>query len=53
MKKNHLCVWFRGSNSQHMKEIRALGSEIIATLTTDGRWTNFDFMSSADIFKQS
>ena len=34
-----------------MKEIHALGSEIIATRngrTEDGRRTNFDFMSSAD-----
>ena len=44
---------------QPKKEICALGSEIIATLT-DGRWMvrrqtmdNFDFKSSADIVKQS
>ena len=50
-----LSVWPRGSNNQNLKEIRALGSEIIATQTTDiGRQTNFDFLSSADIviFKQ-
>ncbi len=52
-------VWPRGSHNQNLKEIRALGSEIIATQTNgrhtmdDRRRTNFDFMSSADIVKQS
>ncbi len=32
-----------------LKLIRALGTEIFATQTTDGRRTNFDFMSPADI----
>ncbi len=45
-------VWPRGSNNQNLKEIRALGSETIAT-RTDWRRTNFDFMSSADIVKPS
>ncbi len=48
----------QGENNQILKEICALGSKIIATRTderwTDGRgWTNFYFMSSADIVKQS
>ncbi len=38
-------------------EIRALDSKIIVTRTdgqtTNGQGTNFDFMSSADIVKQS
>ncbi len=42
----------RVGNNQNLKEIRALGSEIIAT-QTDRRRTNFDFMSSADIIEQS
>ncbi len=33
-------VWLRGSNNQNLKEIRALGSEIIATRTDDGRTTD-------------
>ncbi len=38
-----------------LKEIRAIGSEIIDATDgrTDGRRTNFDFMSPADIIKQS
>ena len=47
-KKKIHSVWPRGSNNQSWKEIRALGSEIIATRTDDG-WTIFDFISSADI----
>ncbi len=51
-------VWPRGSNNQNLKEIRTLSSEIIATWTDvrrtdDRRLTNCDFMSSADIVKQS
>ncbi len=60
LKNENKClrVWPRGSNNQNLKEIRALGSEIIATRTegrmTDGRTTdNVHFMSSADIVKQS
>ncbi len=34
-KKNNLSVWPRGSNNKNLKEIRALGTEIIATLTDD------------------
>ncbi len=41
-----------GKQQPKLKQIRALGSEIIATRTDDGR-TNLDFMSSADIVKQS
>ncbi len=37
----------------HLKEIGAAGSGIIATRTTDGRRTDFDYMSSADMVKQS
>ena len=46
-------VWPSGSNNQNLKETHALGSDIIATqMMDDGRQTNFDFMSSADIVKQ-
>ncbi len=43
------------SNNQNLKEIHAIGSEIIVATdgTTDERRANFDFMSSADIVKQS
>ena len=41
----------QGKQQRKLKEIRALGSEIIATQTDDGQ--NFDFMTSADIVKQS
>ncbi len=60
--KKSQSVWLRGSNIENWKEIRALGSDIIATWTDgrttggrmdDGRRTNFDFMRSADIVKQS
>ncbi len=37
--KNVPSVWFRGSHNQNLKEIRALGSEIIAT-QTDRRTTD-------------
>ena len=49
--QKHPSVWPRESNSLNLKEIHALGIEIIAT-QRDGR-KNFDFMSSADIVKQS
>ncbi len=42
----------QGKPQPKFEEISALGSEIIAT-QTDGRQTNFDVMSSADIVKQS
>ncbi len=43
-----------GKQQLKLKEIRTLGTEIIATWMDDDRqWTNFDFMSSADIAKQS
>ena len=42
----------QGSNNQNLRQISALRSEIIAT-RTDTRQTNFYFMSSADIVKQS
>ncbi len=45
-KKKRLGVWPRGSRQLH-----AIGSEIIDA--TDGRRTNFDFKSSADIVKPS
>ena len=38
--------------TKNLKEICALGSEIIAT-GTDGQQTNCDSMSSSDIIKQS
>ncbi len=38
---------------ENLKEISALGSEIIVSRKDDGRRTNCDFMSSADIVKQS
>ncbi len=41
------------ATTKKLKEIRALGSEIIAAQTADGRRTNFDFISYADIVKQS
>ncbi len=44
----------QGSNSQKLKAIRTLGSNIhvhVIATWTDGRRTNFDFMSSADIVK--
>ncbi len=44
-------MWPMGSHNENLKEIHAIGSEIIDA--TDGRRTNFDFMSSADIVKQS
>ena len=47
----------RGSNNQTLKEINALDSEIIVSWTDgrtdDRRRKNCDFMSSADIIKQS
>ena len=48
----------QGKPKQNLKEVRALISEIIATRTDgrrtdDRRGTNCDFMSSADIVKQS
>ncbi len=57
-----LGIWPRGSYNQNLKEIHAITSEIIDATdgrTTDdggrddGRRTNFNFMSSADIVKQS
>ncbi len=46
----------QGKPQLNMKEIHTITSEIIDTTDgrrTDGRRTNFDFMSSADIVKQS
>ena len=43
----------QGKQQPKIREIRALGSEITAPRTDDERRTNFDFMSSADIVKQS
>ncbi len=43
-------VWPRGSNNHNLKEIRALGTEIMAT-HTDGKRKNFVLISSADIAK--
>ena len=38
--KKRVSVWPRRSHNQNLKEIRAFGSEIIATRTTDGRTTD-------------
>ena len=38
----HPSVWLRESNNQNLKEIHALGSEIIATRTDNGRRTRGD-----------
>ncbi len=47
----------RGSHNQNLKEIHELASEIIDpqtdVRTDDGRQTDFDFMSSADIVKKN
>ena len=45
----------QGNQETRLKEIHAIGSEIIdySDGRTDGRRTNFDFMISADITKQS
>ncbi len=51
-----LDIWPRECENQNLKEIHALGSEIINATTdwrTDDGRKNFDFMSSADIVKQS
>ncbi len=45
----------RGTNYQNLKESHTIISEIIDATDgrrTDGRRTNFDFMSSADIVKE-
>ncbi len=44
--KKRVSVWPKGSNNQNLKEIRALGSEIIATRTDDGRQTTDDRQKS-------
>ncbi len=44
--------YFKKKKSDHMKENPTLDTEIIVT-RTDGRRTNFDFMSFAYIVKQS
>ncbi len=49
--QKRVSVWLRGTNNQNSKEIRVLGSEIIATQTTDDR-QKFHAMTSAD-HKQS
>ncbi len=49
---NCFSIWPRGSNNQKLKEINALGSEIIAT-RTDRRRTKSHTIGSADIVKQS
>ncbi len=55
--KNEKNVWAYGpGEATNLKEIHAVTSEIIDATDgrrTDGRRTNFDFMSSADIVKQS
>ncbi len=59
--KKGLGIWPRGSHNENLKEIHAITSEIIdatdgrtdGRTTDDRRRTNFDFMSSADIVKQS
>ncbi len=56
-KKKRLGIWPMGSHNWNLKAIRAVTSEIIDATdgrrTDDVRRTNFDFMSSADIVKQS
>ncbi len=47
--RNIPSVWPRESNNQNLKEICALGSEIIAT-RTDRRLTNIDFMGCAKMY---
>ena len=48
--KKCLGIWPRESKNQHLKEIHAIGSDIIdatdGRTTDDERRTNFDFMSS-------
>ena len=58
--KQSLGIYPRESKNQNLKEIHAMGSDIIDATDgrrtdgrTDGRRTNFDFMSSADTVKQS
>ncbi len=40
-------VWPKGNNNQNLKDIRAVGSEIIAT-RTDGRRTKSHIINLAD-----
>ena len=42
-----------GKQEVKVEEIHTIGSEIMDATDDAGRWTNFYFMSSADIVKQS
>ena len=55
--KNGSGIWPRGSNNQNLKEIHAIGSEIIDAIdgrkTDKAKMTDKAEMTSVDIVKQS